>query len=78
MFDLGKIFELSKTCLSQKTTVLPNLPCLPRGLKTHYYCQLISKRFFGILEFFQKRMKEFNIVLLGKKTEFVRSFFGRI
>ena len=36
--------------------------------------QLILKGLFGILKFFQK----FDIVLLGKKNEFIRSFFGRI
>ena len=34
--------------------------------------QLISKGLFALLEFFQ-----FFIVLLGKKTEFLRSFFGK-
>ena len=40
--------------------------------------QIISKGLFGILGFFQKRMNKFGLVLLGKKTEFVRLFFGRI
>ena len=41
--------------------------------------QLISKGLFAILEFFQKNDRNNSIiVLLGKKHEFVRSFFGRI
>ena len=41
--------------------------------------QIISKGLFGILGFFQKMNELIRfLVLLGKKTEFVRSFFGRI
>ena len=41
--------------------------------------QLISKRLFAILEFFQKNERNnWIIVLSGKKPEFVRSVFGRI
>jgi hypothetical protein len=41
--------------------------------------QITSKALFGILGFFQKTNEQICfLVLLGKTTEFVRSFFGRI
>ena len=41
--------------------------------------QLILKGLFGILKFFQKtEQNNLTIVLLGKKPEFVHSFFGKI
>ena len=41
--------------------------------------KLVSKGLFGILKFFPNTNKRIgHIVLLGKKTEFLRSFFGRI
>ena len=41
--------------------------------------QIISKGFFGILGFFQKTNARIRfLVLLSKKNEFFRSFFGRI
>ena len=43
---------------------------LPKG-------QLISKRNFGFLEFFQKTKENIRHSTVTQKTEFVRSFFGR-
>ena len=40
--------------------------------------QLVSKRNFGILEFFQKTNKRIQHSVVRQKNEFVRSFFGRI
>ena len=41
--------------------------------------QIISKRLFGILGFFQKTNKQIRFYYCqAKKNEFVRSFFGRI
>ena len=75
------IFSLSQLCVWSPSS---SRATEPYGVMSYRFVefqskgQLISKGLFGILEFFQKNRTNSFLVLLGKKTEFVRSIFGRI